>query len=273
MTQTPCCSSYGNAAPPDILSGTHLSLADLQQTLFQRPLFQQQRNDACFCGSGERFKSCCGSLARPRLPPHGVHLLPGFIPGSTCQQWIDYLEQQPRWPLSVNQTDRQESSGLRLQRDPGRVTDVVQQGELQAAIEDAVRRAFQQHASAAFGQSMAWMETPQVLRYEAGGLYGPHSDSDHFNPAEGVWQKVLDRDASLLLYLNQDYTGGELEFAQFNYRYQPQTGDLLYFPSHGHYAHQAMPVQGGVRYVIVSWAAMRDVERVQAEPPPGFIAL
>lgn len=245
----------------------------MQRTRFKRPLFQQQRNDACFCGSGERFKSCCGSLAKPRLPPHGVNLLPGFLAVETCQQWLDYLEQQPRWPLSINQVDLNQGSALRLQRDPGRVTDVVQQGELQAVIEAAVKRAFEQHASAAFGQSMAWMETPQVLRYEAGGLYGPHADSDHFNPAEGVWQKVLDRDASLLLYLNQNFTGGDLEFAQFNYRYQPQTGDLLFFPSHGTYAHQALPVQSGVRYVIVSWAAYRDLERVQSEPPQGHIEL
>lgn len=245
----------------------------MQRAPTQRPLFQQQRNDACFCGSGKRFKSCCGSLAKPRLPPHGVHLLPGFMAAERCREWVDYLELQPRRPLAINQPDQQENSGLRLQHDSGRVTDVVQQGDLQAPIEAAIKQAYQQHANIVFGQDMAWMETPQVLRYEAGGLYGPHADSDHFNPAAGVWQKVLDRDVSLLLYLNQDFTGGELEFAQFNYRYRPQAGDLLLFPSHGHYAHQALPVLNGVRYAIVSWAAYLIAERVQAEPPQAHIKL
>jgi hypothetical protein len=238
---------------------------------FQRPLFQQQRNDPCFCGSGQRFKSCCGSLATPRLPPHGVHRIGDFLTGNVCRDWVNYLEDQPRRPLSINQVDQQSSSGLSLQRDSGRVTDVVQQGELAEDIENIIKRAFKHHAATAFGQQIAWMEAPQVLRYEAGGLYGPHADGDHFNAATGMWQKVLDRDASLLLYLNQDFTGGELSFPQFNYRYQPVQGDLLFFPSNGHYAHQALPVTSGVRFVIVSWAAFRDLPRTQSEPPAGSI--
>lgn len=238
---------------------------------FQRPLFQQQRNDPCFCDSGQRFKSCCGSLANPRLPPHGVHRISDFLSPNICSDWVSYLENQPRRPLSINQLDQQSGSGLRLQRDSGRVTDVVQQGELTEPIETALKRAFQENVAKAFGHQMAWMEAPQVLRYEAGGLYGPHADGDHFNAATGMWQKVLDRDASLLLYLNEDFSGGELSFAQFNYRYQPIAGDLLFFPSNGHYAHQALPVTQGVRYVIVSWAAYRDLLRTQAEPPAGII--
>jgi predicted 2-oxoglutarate/Fe(II)-dependent dioxygenase YbiX len=160
-----------------------------------------------------------------------------------------------------------------LHRDRGRVTDVVQQGDLTGLIETTVERAYLQHVTAALGEPIAWMETPQVLRYEAGGLYGPHADSDHFNPASGLWHRVLDRDASLLLYLNQDFEGGELSFAQFNYRYKPRRGDLLFFPSHGHYAHQALPVTAGVRYVIVSWAAYRNSPRVQPLPPEARIQL
>ncbi len=239
----------------------------------QRPLFQLQRNDPCFCGSGKRFKSCCGSLAKTRLPPHGIHRVSRFLAENECSAWVDYLENQPRRPLSINQPDQQSESGLRLQQDTGRVTDVVEQGLLTEAIEAAVKRAFQQAVAPAFGQQIAWMEVPQVLRYQAGGLYGPHADSEHFNDNTGMWKKVLDRDASLLLYLNQDFTGGELSFAQFNYRYQPVSGELLFFPSHGHYAHQALPVTTGVRYVIVSWAAYRGLPRVQAKLPVGAIEL
>ncbi len=239
---------------------------------FQRPLFQLQRNDPCFCGSGQRFKSCCGSLAKPRLPPHGVHRVENFLPEGVCRDWVDYLENQPRHPLAINQLDRDNESGLRLQRDSGRVTDEVQQGDLTEQIQGVVKRAFQQKVAPAFGRQIAWMEDPQVLRYEAGGLYGPHADGEHFNSATGMWHKVLDRDASLLLYLNQEFSGGELSFAQFNYRYQPIRGDLLFFPANGHYAHQALPVSDGVRFVIVSWAAYTDLPRTQAEPPAGSIA-
>jgi predicted 2-oxoglutarate/Fe(II)-dependent dioxygenase YbiX len=246
---------------------------DTRQNQQDRPLFQLQRNNPCYCGSGQRFKSCCGSLAEPRLPPHGVHIVPNFLAGETCRQWVSYLAQQARRPLSINEVARDSASGVSLKRDSGRVTDVVEQGDLSEAIEATIRSAFLQEVSAGMGGSMAWMEAPQVLRYEPGGLYGPHADAEHFNAATGLWQRVLDRDASLLLYLNQDFSGGELAFPQFNYRYQPRVGDLLFFPSHGHYAHQALPVTAGVRYVIVSWAAFRESPRVQVQPPAGFIGL
>ncbi len=239
----------------------------------QRPLFQHQRKDPCFCGSGLRFKACCGSLASPRLPPHGIHRIARFMAESVCESWVRYFESQHRQPLSINQADQKSESGLRLERDPGRITDVVQQGQLAADIESTVRRAFKELVEPALGHTLAWMEAPQVLRYETGGLYGPHADGDHFNCNTGMWQKVLDRDASLLLYLNRDFSGGELSFPQFNYRYQPETGDLLFFPSNGHYAHQALPVSAGVRYAIVSWAAFHDLPRVQTEPPAGLITL
>ena len=237
----------------------------------QRPLFQLQRNDPCFCNSGLRFKSCCGSLSKPRLPPHGIHQHSAFLDSATCGNWVDYLEQQARRPLSINQTGTDGTETLKLQRDSGRVTDVVEHGDLEGAIISTIRDAFLHKVGPALQREIAWMECPQVLRYEPGALYGPHADSDHFQAATGHWQKVLDRDASLLLYLNQDFRGGELAFDHFNYRYQPGCGDLLFFPSHGHYAHQALPVEQGVRYVVVSWAAFRDEPRVRQNRPAGAI--
>lgn len=232
-----------------------------------------QRTDPCFCGSGQRFRSCCGSLAQPRKPPHGIHIVPGFLAQETCLQWIKHLESQARQALGVHELDSSAPAGLSMRQISGRVTDTVSQGDLAPALTTTIADAFRRMASPAMGREIAWFENPQVLRYEPGGLYGPHSDSDHFITGENVWQKVIDRDVSLLLYLNQDFRGGELQFQQFNYTYQPRTGDLLFFPSHGHYAHQALPVKTGVRYVIVSWAAYRDAPRVLTLRPSGCIDL
>ncbi len=240
---------------------------------FSRPLFQPQRTDPCFCGSGRRFKSCCGSLAEPREPPHGVHVVPGFLDPETCAGWVHRFEQRPRTPLAVHALDDRQPAGLAKESTRGRITDKVDLGEWRNTVVDTVRSAFENEVPAAFGRRIEWFENPQVLRYEPGGLYGPHADSEHFMPSEGCWRKVIDRDISILLYLNEDFTGGELSFRQFNYRYRPRTGDLLFFPSHGQYAHQALPVGSGVRYVVVSWAAWRDEPRVLKLRPSESIYL
>ncbi|MEJ8566716.1 2OG-Fe(II) oxygenase [Elongatibacter sediminis] len=236
-----------------------------------RPLFRLQRTDPCFCGSGRRFKSCCGSLTEPRNPPHGVHVQRRFLDSETCAEWVRHLDSRPRSPLAVHALDDDEPAGLAKEKTHGRVTDKVDAGELQAAIVERVQEAFATAVPAGLDRRVDWFENPQVLRYEPGGLYGPHADSDHFMPAEGHWRKVIDRDVSILLYLNEDFEGGELMFRQFNYRYRPHTGDLLFFPSHGHYAHQALPVKHGVRYVVVSWAAFVDEPRVLTVRPSGSI--
>jgi 2OG-Fe(II) oxygenase superfamily/SEC-C motif len=238
-----------------------------------RPLFKPLRTDPCFCGSGMRFKSCCGSMAEPRKPPHGVHVVPNYLPPEACAQWVDYLESQHGRPLAVHSLDETDGSRLSREQISGRITDKVEQGRLEPAINDIAAQAFRTHVAEAMCRQIQWFEKPQVLRYESGGLYGPHADSDHFVSAKSHWRKVIDRDVSLLLYLNEEFAGGTLNFRQFNYTYRPRTGDLLCFPSGGQYAHEALPVTSGIRYVIVSWAAFRDEPRVLDMRPSESIDL
>ena len=212
-------------------------------------------------------------MAEARRPPHGVHVVNNYLPAQTCAEWVKHLDAQPRMPLGVHSVEKAESTGLVKERISGRVTDRVILGEIEEALVSFVQQAFVQAIGPQMGREVEWFENPQVLRYEAGGLYGPHSDSDHFLMEEGVWKKVIDRDISLLLYLNQDFAGGELAFPQFNYFYRPSAGDLLFFPSSGQYAHQALPVKSGIRYVIVSWAAWRNEPRVLDMRPVDCIEI
>jgi predicted 2-oxoglutarate/Fe(II)-dependent dioxygenase YbiX len=122
-------------------------------------------------------------------------------------------------------------------------------------------------------RAFSWFIGPQILRYQTGGHYALHADSDHWSASQGAWVKGLDRDISLLLYLNDDFTGGELAFPVFNYTYRPRAGDLVFFPSDFRYRHQAQLVQSGVRYAIASWAAFIDEARVQVERPENRVDL
>lgn len=82
-----------------------------------------------------------------------------------------------------------------------------------------------------------------ILKYKAGTEYKAHYDGDTGSK----------RSVSPILYLNDDYTGGELEFAHFNLRIKPRAGTLYIFPASFPYAHIAHPVQTGTKYAIVTW--------------------
>ncbi|MCF6263996.1 MAG: 2OG-Fe(II) oxygenase [Xanthomonadales bacterium] len=124
-----------------------------------------------------------------------------------------------------------------------------------------------------YKHTIAWYEQPTLLRYTPGGLYKGHADSDNYDEQLDCWHKTLDRSVSLLIYLNDEYTGGAIKFNKFNYRYQPKRGDLLFFPSDFRYMHEAEKVESGVRYALVSWSALSNTPRVMSGRPKNSIVL
>ncbi len=238
-----------------------------------REAFKPQRTDLCFCNSGRRFKSCCGSMAEERAPPFGMHLVPAFLERNICNQWVAELEKQNRELVSIVDHHQSTPEKAVLRRDETRITERVEAGPLKEKVQQVIGQAVTAIIADSTGRLFSWFIGPQILRYQRGGRYDLHTDSDHWSAAHGAWVKGLDRDISLLLYLNDDFTGGELDFPVFNYRYHPRPGDLLFFPSDCRYRHRANVVQSGVRYAIASWAAFRGEPRVQAQRPENRIDL
>jgi predicted 2-oxoglutarate/Fe(II)-dependent dioxygenase YbiX len=225
------------------------------------PWFNPSSSDLCFCKSGLVFGDCCGQLAEDRKPPAGVLLYPGFVNPETCIKWVNKFQTKTGSEAKV--------SGI-SETSPLRVCTNVNPGVLRKVINDKVREAFQLAASQT-GRSIAWFERPNVLRYTKGGFYKQHADSCIMDADSRTCVKIHDRDISLLIYMNEDFTGGGIEFTNFNYRLRPKSGDMLAFPSDNRYEHQAELVQSGIRFVIVSWAAFEGSKRVLGGPPPGAI--
>ena len=88
-----------------------------------------------------------------------------------------------------------------------------------------------------------WHEDYSLLKYSLTQEYKPHYDST----------SKLGRIISALLYLNDDYEGGELEFVNFNVKIKPEPGMLVLFPSNYAYAHRALPISNGTKYALVTW--------------------
>lgn len=57
---------------------------------------------------------------------------------------------------------------------------------------------------------------------------------------------------SMVGYVNDDYSGGEINFRMQGVQVKPKAGDLFIFPSNFMYPHRAMPVHEGTKYSIVT---------------------
>lgn len=267
-----------------------------------------RRNDPCPCGSGRRYKQCCGrSSAPPGSPaaaatgevragasptaaapagdpaprrlsevPGDVLVVENFLAAGECARLVALARTLP------TETGRMVADDGRLlpaadaaqaggSDGPRRITTLIKTFEKGDAFVPVVGHAFLQWVRGAYGQELEWFEWPDVLCYGPGGRYDPHADSENLDPATGEWRRVLERDFSLLVYLNDDYVGGDLEFPEIGYRLRPRRGMLVAFPSDHRYLHAALPVESGTRFVIVSWAAAVGSPRLQTGSRRGIV--
>ncbi len=82
-----------------------------------------------------------------------------------------------------------------------------------------------------------------LLKYEVGHYFKNHTDSSRRYP----------RQVSAVYYINDDYSGGELEFPFLNISVKPSPGELLVFPSTNLFSHSANPVISGTKYSMANW--------------------
>ena len=92
--------------------------------------------------------------------------------------------------------------------------------------------------------------TSHAQKWDVGGFAAPHSDnSDHEgNPNAFEINKYVG-----ILYLNNDYEGGELYFPRHGIKFKPQLGQYIMFPGGHENIHGVSEITKGTRYTMVSF--------------------
>jgi predicted 2-oxoglutarate/Fe(II)-dependent dioxygenase YbiX len=111
-------------------------------------------------------------------------------------------------------------------------------------------------------------EVPQLLCYGVGGHYQPHIDGEGVWTAPDqtqLWRKTVDRDLSMVLYLNDGFEGGDFVFPDLHIRIRPEPGLLVCFPSNRYYMHGVEPVTKGSRYSMVTWMTVKGFESMETQ--------
>ena len=88
-----------------------------------------------------------------------------------------------------------------------------------------------------------WHDMWGILKYEVGNKFVNHID-------DGVHAH---RRISMIYYLNDNYSGGEITFPRFDITIKPKANQMIIFPSTYVYNHSVSPVTEGTRYSVVSW--------------------
>lgn len=106
-------------------------------------------------------------------------------------------------------------------------------------------------------------ESLQVVKYGPGGFFHPHNDSccQDTPTCRYVNSNGGKRVGTMLIYLNDDFEGGETEFPNLKLKIKPQKNMGIFFRSlatntdkcHPLALHGGLPVKSGTKYICNVW--------------------
>lgn len=116
-------------------------------------------------------------------------------------------------------------------------------GWAEGVLKTAVHQAYVSYR-AAFPKAVVGQDYGyKLLRYERNGFYRQHIDE------AGSTGRIL----SCSVILNDDFSGGEMEWFGGSLVIKPTRGAVIMFPSCFLFPHAVLPVKDGTRYSVVTW--------------------
>lgn len=187
-----------------------------------------------------------------REAPH-IQVIEKFIPPAAC----DWLITQARGQLSRATIYDKATGGTTV--DSRRTNS---QCDLDVEIMGALTFVIRGRIAAITRRQDVAMEVPKVLHYQPGETFAKHFD--FLNPAEPAYAQEIStrgqRTDTFLIYLNDDFDGGETQFPLIGYSYVGGKGDALLFrnvdasgaPDQGT-MHVGMPPTSGQKWLFSQW--------------------
>ena len=97
------------------------------------------------------------------------------------------------------------------------------------------------HYQSLWHLNMGYKEAFNFVKYEPGKYFKIHGDHGPFYTCT----------VSAVVYLNDDYEGGEIDFIRQELKVKPSIGDIILFPSNYVYEHASCEVFSGTKYSVV----------------------
>ena len=170
------------------------------------------------------------------------NVVKGFISLKTAKYLNDYL--RPRSYLNPRGLLNVYLKPLDISKD-GNIEDHVVH-DLINMIESSISAQF------GFKKSEIFLDRMNYQVLQKGEELGWHAD------AYGGVDGYEDNYYSALLYLTDDYEGGELYFPQHGIEFKPKAGAAYFFPGDMHYTHGVRPVIAGNRFTSpFFWTIMK----------------
>ena len=105
------------------------------------------------------------------------------------------------------------------------------------------------HYESLWHLKMQYKEAFNFVKYLPGKYFKIHGDHGPYYTCT----------VSAVVYLNDDYEGGEIQFTRQNLTIKPEAGDIILFPSNYVYEHSSLEVFSGIKYSVVIMTDYNDL--------------
>ena len=196
---------------------------------------------------------------------------PGFLTKEQSSELIQYFTdpnraKEGKMVLKRAEVDDNVNGGSKL--DPSRKAELLFFGRNGNIAKKYGLTNICKHINSDFGDQAIYsiknFEGWQFIKYDVGGEYIPHYDYDYdFNNRHNKVRLAHSgglRLKSIIIYLNEDFEGGETAFTKIDLKIKPETGKLLIWENvHENRKlnldtlHASLPVIKGTKYVLITW--------------------
>lgn len=95
-----------------------------------------------------------------------------------------------------------------------------------------------------FGRKLS-KQFPSIRKWEIGDYQPMHADGEDLN---GLPNEAYPVDYASVIYLNDNFDGGEIYFPLQEIKYKPLRGTAVFFPANRFFQHSVLPITSGIRY-------------------------
>lgn len=195
------------------------------------------------------------SLSKIGVTKNKIVEIQNFVDKDTAKNIIDYFEANAEYWGDIAFYG---SRGMGIEEEDSMVTDFG----LPTGFFSILKKNFQEAVGEVFERDVV-PNTSHAQKWEVGGFATPHSDNSDFdgNPTSFEINKYVG-----ILYLNDDYEGGDLYFVdnsdttKVTLTISPKAGSFVVFPGGVENIHGVTEITKGTRYTMVSFWDFANAE-------------
>jgi predicted 2-oxoglutarate/Fe(II)-dependent dioxygenase YbiX len=174
-----------------------------------------------------------------------IHVVDNFVSPDDLYKIMTYAESIRTWGELDDAWDQRVHSFEMIHSNCEDVADFLK------SLTDSIRESISEALYAELTEA-----APSIVRWRVGDYQSPHADKQE---VDGSPNRYPENDIASIVYLNDDYEGGDIYFPNQDLSLRPSAGSLVFFPGDVNYLHGVTAVKRGVRYTMPNFWSIRSI--------------